>query len=69
MKNSTRVIEVVEMTRKEERALWNLFPEELKARHNIISWKTDDGNNEIRFGNEDFWRPVCIIEDATKNTK
>jgi hypothetical protein len=62
MKNNTRILEVVEMTKAEEHELWNMTPAERAAKYNVVSWHTDDGNNEIRFGGEEFWRLICIVE-------
>lgn len=62
MKFSTRVIQVVEMTREESDSIWANFGEYKK--HGIHLWNTSDGNNEIQFIGEDFYRPVCYVEES-----
>lgn len=62
MKFSTRVIQVVEMTREEENRIWRNVEEYKK--HGIHVWNTNDGNNEILFIGEDVYRPVCIVEEG-----
>lgn len=62
MKFSTRVIQVVEMTREESARIWGNF-EEYKKR-GIHLWNTSDGNDEILFEGEDFYRPVCYVEES-----
>jgi hypothetical protein len=61
MNKSVRLISVVEMTRAEYHATWgnrNAYKE-----LGIVDWNTDDGNNDIRFKGEDFYRPVCFVEE------
>ena len=62
MNKSTRVIEVIEMTKDEECLLWRLNPYERKIKHGIEHWITDDGCNEIRLKGEGFYRPIYIID-------
>lgn len=63
MNKSTRVIDVIEMTREESYRIWGDW--DAYKKHGIRHWNTADGNNEIRFEGEDFYRPVCYVEDKS----
>lgn len=62
MRKSTRVIEVIEMTREEEDYLWS-NPDVWK-KNGIYLWNTHDGNNDILLIGEEVYRPVCIVEKS-----
>lgn len=63
MRKSTRVIEVIEMTREEEDYLWSSNPD-IWRKNGIHLWNTHDGNNEILLIGEEVYRPVCIVEKS-----
>lgn len=49
------------MTREESARIWGNFEEYKK--HGIHIWNTIDGNNEILFVGENFFRPVCYVDE------
>ena len=63
MTKSTRVIEVIEMTREESDRIWGDW--DAYRKHGIRNWNTADGNNEIQLEGEDFFRPVCYVEKTS----
>ena len=64
MNKSTRIINVIEMTKQEESDIWHNC--ESWKNYNIDDWNTSDGQNEIKLIDEDFYRPVCIIKKERK---
>lgn len=62
MKFSSRIVETVEMTADEYADLWTSA--EKRQECGIVHWLRDDGNNEIRFVGEDFYRHVCLVDAA-----
>lgn len=58
LNKTTIIVEAVELSREEERQLWNMTPVERQVKFGVANWNTSDGNNEIRFEGEDFYRAV-----------
>lgn len=60
MNKSTRVIQVVEMTREEADYLWH--NPDFRKQYGVLRLLTDDGQNEVLFEGEDFYRPIVYID-------
>ena len=64
MKLTTVTIPAIEMTQKEENALWDIqYPNRFVEGKRVHLWNTRDGNNEIQLEGEDFYRVVVIKRD------
>jgi hypothetical protein len=57
MRKTTVTIPAVEMTLAEENELWDTLMRENKL-PGIHLWNTADGNNEIQFEGENFYRVI-----------
>jgi len=58
MKKTTVEIPAVEMSLEEENALWDTLMENKGILPGIRHWNTADGNNEIQFEGENFFRVI-----------
>ena len=58
MKKTTVTIPAVEMSIEEENDLWDKWMDGNPIPPDIHRWNTADGNNEIQFKDENFYRVV-----------